>query len=155
MERNRKERLSRSGEKGNHLLSEEKVFLFSSNRRKRKRRVPFYSLARSLARSVTMASKKSRTIHEDAREKVFFLRSIFPRRFSFFFFFCLSFLLSNVCYDCRAIFIYIYVTSWRIKTRMNAEIGCNGEVSMNLISYIYLRGIIVYNLLHHWYRFNV
>lgn len=32
---------------------------------------------------------------------------------------------------------------------MNAEIGCNGEVSMNLISYIYLRGIIVYNLLHH------
>lgn len=112
MERNRKERLSRSGEKGNHLLSEEKVFLFSSNRRKRKRRVPFYSLARSLARSVTMASKKSRTIHEDAREKVFFLRSIFPRRFSFFFFFfaLVSFFPTFVTIAER--FLYIYICSF-------------------------------------------
>lgn len=46
---------------------------------------------------------------------------------------------------------YIYI-SLKNKVRMNAEIGCIGEVSMNFIMhiYIYLRGIIVYNLLHHF-----
>lgn len=143
MERNRKERLFHRARR-EIIFSPRKRFFFSLQTGGRENGVSRF--IRSLARSVTMASKKSRTIHEDAREKVFFLRWIFPRRFSFFFFALVSFFPTFLTIA-RVLVLpsdfYIYI-SLKNKVRMNAEIGCIGEVSMNFIMHIYICAELLY-----------